>query len=57
MSRLKDTDILGEVYDPINKSLRKNVRLSEFREFIFGIKETEEKKPVVKVKKVVKNEK
>ena len=56
MSRLKDTDIMGEIYDPIGKEIRPNVRLSELREFLFGVVETE-KKPVVKVKKVVKNEK
>ena len=56
MSRLKDTDILGEVYDPINKSLRENVRLSELREFLFGVKAPEKKEPVVKAKKVVKKD-
>jgi len=51
MGRLKDTDILGEVYDPINKSLRENVRLSELREFLFGIKAEPKEKPKVKAKK------
>ena len=58
MSRLKDTDILGEVYDPIAKELRENVRMSELREYIFGVKVPDKKEPVVKTKKTEKkNEK
>jgi len=39
MSRLKPTDILGEIFDPVNHVLRENVRMSELREFILGVKE------------------
>ncbi len=33
MSRLKGTDIVGEVFDPISKELIQNVRLSELKEY------------------------
>ena len=50
MGRLKDTDILGEVYDPIGKEVRENVRLSELRDFLFGVNPPDKKESESKAK-------
>lgn len=44
MSRLKDTFVVGEVFDPINKEMVQNVRLGELKEYF-------NPKPKPKVKK------
>ena len=51
MGRLQDTDILGEVFDPVNRSRRENVRLSELREYILGVIPISKEKPKPKVSK------
>ncbi len=49
MSRLKGTDIVGEVFDPISKEMIQNVRLSELKEY-FNSKPEAKPKPKAKPK-------